>query len=170
MTNIRGHDFLSHGGKWTDSEKDYAGHNPTAMTSVLESSLLESLMNENRENGKDELNMIASYGPQAGSIFVNAFALKQYRWRNLPVELENHIQRALSVRGYGDGKGVIQDVAMNASGGWVILFDEGKRFEFGGPPGALPPRLEQALIDAKRDRDPRRHIAIEVSYYTSTQK
>lgn len=122
--------------------------------------MLESLARENKEKGVLGVNMTASLGPLPGSIFVDAYALKRYKRANLPVDLEDNIQRILDVKGYGDGE--IHDVVMNANGGWVMLLDGGKKFAFGGE---LPFDLRVLLEDTKKSKRqmPKLDMSIHVS-------
>jgi hypothetical protein len=141
--NIRGHDFLSHCGKWTSSKGKY-GFLETSSTSILELALLGPLRDENERNGYDGSEMIISFGPQASSFFADIVApgLKRYKPSNLPEGLDEEVQKNRDAKGYGN----IYEVMMNAVGGWVILFGEGESFEFGG---TLPEKLKNVLAEAK---------------------
>jgi hypothetical protein len=91
------------------------------------------------QNDPSELEpVLLSLGPNPGSFFAHIGSLKRYRWANLPKELENIIQEEVSRKKYGS----IHDVAINAAGGWVIQFDEGRRYHMGGD---LPAPLKNAL-------------------------
>ena len=65
--------------------------------------------------------MTISFGPRSGSFFINAYSLKCYQWENLPADLNRELQKLYS-RGYE--KSGIQDLAMNALGGWVVSLKE----------------------------------------------
>ncbi|PMD44602.1 hypothetical protein L207DRAFT_525915 [Hyaloscypha variabilis F] len=158
--NLRGHDFLSHTGQWTGSNGK-GGYLPTSPTSISELALLKPLRDKNEANGYDGSEMIISFGPHSSSFFadVTAESLKRYNWRNLPIGLEDEIQKNLDAKGYGN----IYQVMMNGEkidskdfkveGGWVILFGRGESFAFGGK---LPPRLEGILRQAKEDQAAKR--------------
>jgi hypothetical protein len=94
-----------------------------------------------------------SFGPAPGSFFADDCRTR-YRWNNLPISLENAIQRIVCIQGYGR----ISDVTMNAAGGWVILLKNRPEYEWGGQ---LPDRLVQALRDGKQ-----RKAVINVSYHS----
>jgi hypothetical protein len=89
-----------------------------------------------------------SFGPRPGSFFADAVALKRYRWNNLPASLDDKLQDLLSKRSIwsGSGHGKIHDVAINASEGWVLLLERGKKYDWGG---ALPEELKEALKQGK---------------------
>ena len=98
------------------------------------------------QNDPSELEpVLLSLGPNPGSFFAHIGSLKRYRWANLPKELENIIQEELSCKNYG----TIHDVAINAAGGWVIQFDEGRRYRMGGD---LPAPLNNALSIGKKKK------------------
>lgn len=162
--NIRGHDFLSYCGQWKGKSRNDVGHVETAYVPISESSLLESLRRENEKKGFLGANMIPSFGPRPGNMFVDAYSLKRYKWANLPEELDDEIQRIYSVKGYD--KGVIHELTMNATGGWVMLLDEGKRFSFGGE---LPFDLRIILQDTQKSKRemPKLDVSIYVSIVTS---
>jgi hypothetical protein len=95
--------------------------------------------------------------PISRLVFADAIKLHRYRWANLPIDLNNAIQDELNLRGYGK----ISDVAMNATGGWVMHFREedavgrwlrgrkqSAQFRWGGE---LPDELKKAL-EQGRDR------------------
>lgn len=136
----------------------------TSLTSLSEFPQLDSLMKENKENRFNSLNMIMSFGPKPGSFFADAYSLKRYKWLNLPTGLEDQIQKNICVKGYGNGE--IQEVAMNARGGWIIVFNKGKRFEFGGN---LPYELRKALQRARQTKlaHPKADISIHVRAFCS---
>jgi hypothetical protein len=150
--NIRGHDFLSHCGQWTDSS-GRGGYLEEPPTATSEPASLEPLRADNaQKNGSNGSDMIISFGPQSSSFFadVNTPNLKRYMWQNLPDGLNYELQ---NTRGYRS----IYDV-MNPDGsgkrdhGWVFLFKEKEKFRekqrlaFGG---ALPPRLKELLQEAE---------------------
>jgi len=101
-----------------------------------------------------------SFGPQPGSFFANAVALKKYRWKDLPESLEDKLQDLLSKRSIwsGSGYGKIHDVAINASEGWVLLLERGKKYEWGE---SLPEELKEALKQGK-DRKATISVATQV--------
>jgi len=100
-----------------------------------------------------------------GSFFVDSFRLKRYRWNNLPPDLEDEIQKVISTTGWVEaGKGKIWDVAINASGGWVMLLDQGKDWKMGGE---LPKNLRHALEEGKKNGVP---IAVSLSEIVVNKK
>lgn len=157
ISNIRGHDFLSHTGRWTDGNG--GGLVDATFNSLGEIHALTLLAKENRDNGYREADLKISLGPLPGSFFADAYRLNRYRWANLPGELENELQKEVGRRSYGK----IVDVAMNATGGWVIQLDEGDttigigrmfgrpkevmHFRFGG---SLPMELKEALKEGHK--------------------
>jgi len=157
--NIRGHDFLSYSGQYVSKNSDDVGHVETAYVPISESALLESLRRENEQHGYLGPNMITCLGPRPGSAFIKAYSLKRYEWENLPPDLNRELLKIYS-KGYE--KSGIQDLAMNALGGWVILLNEGKNFAFGGE---LPFTLRILLQDAqeKQREKPKLKISIYVS-------
>ncbi|KUJ15891.1 uncharacterized protein LY89DRAFT_783143 [Mollisia scopiformis] len=149
LFNIRGHDFLSHCGQWTNANGK-VGYLETSSTAISELAQLEPLRIDNEKNGYDGSEMIISFGPRASSFFadVTAPALKRYKSSNLPLGLEDEIQKNMSVQGYGNIYEVMINPATSSEkeDGWVILYAEGKKFAFGG---ALPHRLKEVLKEAK---------------------
>jgi hypothetical protein len=131
---------LSHTGQWTSKTK--GGHIAASAASIGEINALQALAEENKQNGHRETDLILSFGPASGSFFADAFRLKRYRWANLPVDLEDAVQRNVCLKGYG----YIHDIAMNSRGGWVMQTDGGAGFQWGGQ---LPSDLEQALSNEK---------------------
>jgi hypothetical protein len=89
--------------------------------------------------------LLLSLGPTPGSFFAESRSLKRYRWANLPSDLEDRIQEEVCRNGHG----TIYDVAINALGGWVIQFHEGKTYAWGG---ILPRHLEDALSIGAKDK------------------
>lgn len=145
--NFRGHDFLSYSGQFRGKRGiDDVGHVNTAFVPISESSLLESLRRKNEQKGTLGLNMVICLGPRPGSVFVDAYKLKRYKWENLPPSLNLELQDIL-MNGYE--RCGIEDVQMNALGGWVILLHGGKDFVFGGE---LPYELRILLQDTKRSK------------------
>jgi hypothetical protein len=82
----------------------------------------------------------------------------RYRWSNLPLELDDALQRIVCADGYGG----IKDVSINSAGGWVMQWKKGKKYEFGGP---LSADLER---DLKRGRETGK--VIDVSYAKFSQR
>jgi hypothetical protein len=157
--NIRGHDFLSFIGQWQGVGKDDSGPLDTNLTICNEIDELEELATEERiknkldGNCKQEANFIASFGPSSNSFFADSIHLKQYRWRNLPSDLESEIQKVVCRKGWVlEGKTKIYDLAINSNGGWVMQLNEGKEWRTGGE-GKLPETLRNALVQGKTRKD-----------------
>jgi hypothetical protein len=110
--------------------------------SIGEISALQALSQDNKENRHKETDLILSFGPAPGSFFANAYRLKRYRWANLPVGLEDAVQRNVCLNRYGK----IHDIAINSMGGWVMQTNEGAQFQWDGQ---LPKELKQALSSGK---------------------
>lgn len=172
--NIRGHDFLSYSGHWIGIRGvNDVGYVETAFVPISESSLLDSVRLENEQhkssrqkNTKNKysgLSMISCLGPRPGSLFVDAYKLKFYQWENLPEDL-NRVLLGLYRNGYE--KCGIEDVQMNALGGWVILLNRGIDFRSGGE---LPYELKILLQDVQRRKleTPRLDTSIYVSIISS---
>jgi hypothetical protein len=137
--DIRGHDFLSHMGKVISRQEENAVRDVAAASNCMrEIEALERLARGNDPNRSRRPDLIVSFGPASGSYFANARHLGKYRWRKLPVSLEEAIQDHLSEHKYGK----IHDVAMNAVGGWVMQTNGGSSFQWGGQ---LPDDLDRAL-------------------------
>jgi hypothetical protein len=105
---------------------------------LLEIEALGTFAKQAQNNASELEPVLLSLGPKPGSFFAHIGSLKRYRWANLPEELQFIIQEELARKKYG----TIHDVAINAAGGWVIQFDEGRRYRMGGH---LPAPLEKAL-------------------------
>lgn len=127
-------------GQWTSKNRD--GPVAASAVSIGEISALQALALENKENRHRETDLILSFGPASGSFFADAFRLKRYRWQNLPVGLEDAVQRNVCLNGYGK----IHDIAVNSMGGWVMQTNEGTQFQWGGE---LPTELKQALSSGR---------------------
>jgi hypothetical protein len=141
--DIRGHDFLSHMGKVISRQEENAVRDVAAASNCMrEIEALERLARGNDPNRSRRPDLIVSFGPASGSYFANARHLGKYRWRKLPVSLEEAIQDHLSEHKYGK----IHDVAMNAVGGWVMQTNGGSSFQWGGQ---LPDDLDRALENGK---------------------
>lgn len=104
---------------------------------------LRSLENNIRTETNQPL--LLTLGPTPGSFFFESNSLGFYRWGNLPCDLEDRIQQEVGRRRHG----TIYDVAINASGGWVMQFREGKKYTWGG---ALPEALKDALIAGTEEK------------------
>jgi hypothetical protein len=94
MYNICGHDFLSFVGQWKASDRD--GPFDTNQNIYNELDELQKLATEEEHKfaqSKRKADLIASFGPFSDSFFADAFRLKRYRWRNLPTDLEDEIQK-----------------------------------------------------------------------------
>jgi hypothetical protein len=150
--NIRGHDFPSYMGQWTNL-KNQAG--PLSSNQVIYGEILELSKLAKRDESKfnQRADIITSFGPHSGSFFADAFRLNRYRWSNLPAELEDEIQKHLSLYGYGNQKNwqdnKIHDVAINARGGWVIQIKRGSQFIW-SQGDQLPTELQRALEEGER--------------------
>ena len=158
MYNIRGHDFLSYVGQWKSSTGDGPlDANANLYNEIDEIQILATEEELKFAQIKRKANLIASFGPSSDSFFVDAFRQKRYRWRNLPVDLDDEIQKIVCDHGWvKEGKGKIWDVGINADGGWVVQFDKGATWRSGGE---LPRTLKTALDEAAQ----RKGISISVS-------
>lgn len=156
--NVRGHDFLSHMGQWrSQTGSGTLMSNRKIYGEIAE--LLKFADLDQKAHGGDP-NLIASFGPAAGSFFAEAWRpkLKRYAWENLPPDLNRRLQQMK----YGS----IWDIALNASGGWVLQLDEGKHWEYGGD---LPKDLKRALSEVREKNAASRkwkRISISVSQIT----
>ncbi|KAH6717516.1 hypothetical protein BKA61DRAFT_715798 [Leptodontidium sp. MPI-SDFR-AT-0119] len=149
--NIRGHDSLSHIGRWHTLTSE--GNVRACSNSYAEIEHLEGLARKNA--AKVKRNCVASmnvtFGPKSGSFFADVCELKEYRWANLPWTLEERLQSLMSsTRFFGCFRrgmyGKIYDVAINASEGWIMLLKQGEKYEWGGE---LPADLRRALEHGK---------------------
>jgi hypothetical protein len=139
--NVRGHDFLSHMGQWkSQSETGTLVSNRKIYEEIAE---LRKLADLDKDEHGGDANLIVSFGPTAGSFFADAWRpkLKCYRWENLPADLNRKLQ---ALRKYGN----IWDVALNASNGWVLQLDKGRRWAYGGE---LHAELEWVLSETRDD-------------------
>jgi len=157
ISNIRGHDFLSHTGRWK-SEDDIRILKRSEHI-INEYDALRLLGKELEEKGHNKADLKLSLGPQPGSFFVDAPKLNLCRFENLPRDLNNAILNELNQRKYGK----ISDVAINATEGWVMHFRVRKwlsrrehQFCWGGEEG-LPNKLKEAL---QQGRDRRAKICV----------
>jgi hypothetical protein len=101
---------------------------------------VEASESDRSKSGKQAV--LLSFGPAPASFFADDCRTR-YRWNNLPISLENAIQRIVCIHGYGR----ISDVTMNAAGGWAIQLKNGAEYEWGGQ---LPDKLVQALRDGRQ--------------------
>lgn len=151
-SDVRGHDFLSHTGRWTDGNNQGSVDATTASLTEIEG--LKSLARENRRRGYDGADMKVSLGPDQGSYFADTYRLGRYHYDKLPSGLNFEVQKEIGRVKYGK----ITDVAMNGAGGWVMQFDVGdlkmalskflgkkKGFEHYRFGGELPKALKEAL-------------------------
>jgi hypothetical protein len=147
--NIRGHDFLSFIGQWKGPTGDGPlDTNANLYNEINEIHILATAEELQFAHSKRKANLIASFGPSSDSFFVDAFRQKRYRWSNLPINLEDEIQKIVCDNGWvKDGKGKIWDVAINAERGWVMQFDEGATWK---SDGQLPKALERALKEGSK--------------------
>lgn len=157
--NIRGHDSLSHTGRWHTSSSE--GNVKACSNSYAEISQLSSLalQNAGRAGRNCTPSINVTFGPRPGSYFADVCELKEYRWANLPVSLEEKLQSLMtrSASMFSRGTyGKIFDVAINASEGWVLLSRKGQKYEWGGE---LPADLIRALYSGVE-----RKAAISVSH------
>lgn len=148
--NIRGHDFLSHTGRWKSEEEIKFMKRSEHIINEIDA--LRLLGEELEKKGHNKADLKLSLGPQPGSFFADAPKLCLYRFENLPRDLNNAIQ--LNQRKYGQ----ISDVAMNANGGWVMHFrvrtwfnGRDHQFCWGGEEG-LPNKLKEALQSGRNRR------------------
>ncbi|KAH7413515.1 hypothetical protein BKA64DRAFT_661166 [Cadophora sp. MPI-SDFR-AT-0126] len=143
--NIHGHDSLSHVGRWHTLMSE--GNVKACANSYAEIPQLSTLALQNASKAKRNCSpsMNVTFGPRPGSFFADMCELKEYRWSSLPWSLEEKLQ-SLMTRGarlFRRGTyGKIFDVAINASGGWVLLSKKGGKYEWGGD---LPVELTRAL-------------------------
>lgn len=140
--NVRGHDCFAFLGEWT--KETTKGHTQASALMLAEIDALAALAKDNLAHDPPyrEADLLLSLGPAPGSFFADAFRLRRYRWSNLPVDLEDNIQKEVCSHGYGR----IYDVAINSVGGWVLQFDKGKTYKWGG---MLPNELENALQEGR---------------------
>lgn len=143
--NIRGHDSLSHIGRWHTLNSE--GNVKACSTSYAEIPHLASLALQNARRARRNCvpSMNITFGPRPGSFFADACEMREYRWANLPWSLEEKLQSLMtgSARFFRRGTyGRIFDVVINASEGWVLLSKKGTKYEWGGD---LPPDLTRAL-------------------------
>ncbi|KAH7087346.1 hypothetical protein FB567DRAFT_628322 [Paraphoma chrysanthemicola] len=131
-SKIRGNDCFAFLGQQRNGTKKTCTDNCEKM--LVEIEALRAFAKQAQNDSSELEPLLLSLGPNPGSFFAHIGSLKRYRYTNLPTELENIIQ--------GKKYGTIHDVAMNAAGGWVIQFDEGRRYRMGGD---LPPPLMNAL-------------------------
>jgi hypothetical protein len=140
---VRGHDFLAHAGQWKSQASE---------TGQLEATqpLLDELLQlrrfvddkEPKASSRFPLQGIRlTFGPAPGAFFLGYEKL--YRWARLPDGLEARVQDAVQQQDK------IYDVALNATGGWVLLLREGKKYVWGGD---LPDRLQEALEQGQREK------------------
>lgn len=118
----------------------------TRTTRMMKSS--SSWISKKTNNNDDDNNdkpLLLSLGPAPGSFFADLSSLKRYRWANLPPDLEDVIQEEVCRSGYG----TIFDVAINAAGGWVVQFREGKTYKYNG---AIPEKLREALSIGQKQK------------------
>jgi hypothetical protein len=118
ISDIRGHDFLSHTGRW--ASEDARGISKKSENIINEIGALRALGQELEERKNNKADLKLSLGPQPGSFFADVKKLRLYRWEKVPRDLNNAIQDELAKRGYGK----ISNVVMNATGGWVMYFHE----------------------------------------------
>lgn len=142
--NVRGHDCFAFLGQW---KRETKGHTPASPHMLAEISALKTLAKDNKANGYHEDELILGLGPGPGSFFADAYELERYRWSNLPIDLEDEIQKEICRKGYGK----IYNIAINSDGGWVIQRDKGRDYDWGG---ALPRELEYALSEGKKKKTP----------------
>ncbi|KAH7370939.1 hypothetical protein BKA65DRAFT_532463 [Rhexocercosporidium sp. MPI-PUGE-AT-0058] len=142
--NIRGHDSLSHIGRWHTITSE--GNVKACSNSYAEIEQLEGLARKNAAKARRNYvpNMNLTFGPRSGSYFADVCELKEYRWANLPYSLEETLQSLMSrKRLFRRGTyGKIYDVAINARGGWVLLLKQGEKYEWDGE---LPADLRRTL-------------------------
>ena len=131
-------------GQWKSNSTE--GPLPASNVSIKEINELRALLiTGNDQRAHKEADLILSFGPTSGSFFANLIHLKRYRWANLPAKLEDEIQNNVSKNGYGK----IREIAMNSVGGWIIQYQNGRDFQWGG---RLPPALDEALFTGKRSK------------------
>ncbi|KAF2732049.1 hypothetical protein EJ04DRAFT_554339 [Polyplosphaeria fusca] len=142
--NVRGHDCFAFLGEWT--KETTRGQTSSEAELLAEMAGLQKLANDNMTNQPPyrKEDMLISLGAAPGSFFADAYRLRRYKWCNLPLDLEDEIQKEVCRRGYG----TIYDVAVNASSGWIMQFDRGRSYRWGGD---LPLELKAAL-DGGRTR------------------
>ncbi|KAK0122515.1 hypothetical protein ONS95_010743 [Cadophora gregata] len=143
--NIRGHDSLSHIGRWHTLTSE--GNVKACSNSYAEIPQLASLALQNAGRAKRNCtpSMNVTFGPQPGSFFADLCEVKEYRWSHLPPSLESKLQSLMTANATFLRRGIygkIFDVAINASEGWVLLMKKGEKYERGGE---LPPELIRAL-------------------------
>lgn len=151
ISGIEGHDFLSHIGRWASD--DALGISKKSENIINEIGALQALGRTLEERRYDKADFKLSLGPQPGSFFADVKKLQRYRWDRVPRDLNNALQDELAKEGYGK----ISNVAMNATGGWVMHFREepvmgrlfkgrkrASQFCWGGE-AALPKTLVAAL-------------------------
>ncbi|KAL2066742.1 hypothetical protein VTL71DRAFT_2814 [Oculimacula yallundae] len=155
--NIRGHDPLSHIGRWHTLNNE--GNVKACSTSHAEIEQLQSIALENAAKARNSRTAImnVTFGPKSGSFFADVCESREYMWDRLPRSLEIRLQRLLTrTKLISRGTyGKIYDIAMNASEGWVLLLKQGKEYESGGK---LPPDLERALQRGRERKAAISHI------------
>jgi hypothetical protein len=141
-------------GQWTNL-KNQAG--PLSSNQVIYGEIgeLSKLAQQDAVKFNQRADLIASFGPRSGSFFVDAFRLNRYRWSNLPPDLEDEIQKHVSLYGYGNQKtwqdNKIHDVAINALGGWVMQLKRGSQYIW-SEGDQLPMELQRALAEGNRKK------------------
>lgn len=140
-------------GQWTNL-KNQAG--PLSSNCVIygEIAELSRLAQQDAVKLNHSADLIASFGPRPGSFFADAFRLNRYRWSKLPADLEDEIQKHVSLSGYGNQKtwqdNKIHDVAINCTGGWIMQLKRGTRFLWSQGERGLPAELQSALAEGER--------------------
>lgn len=136
-------------GQWTNLENRTGplSSKPAIYGEIEE---LNKLAQQDESKSNQRANITANFGPRSGSFFADSSRLNRYRWSNLPAELEDEIQKHVSLNGYGKSK--IHDVAINALGGWVVQFKRGSQFKWSQGdqwPPLLPVELQRALKEGE---------------------
>ena len=140
-SNIRGNDVFAFIGHVNRGKTNVYIERSENM--IVEIEALRALVESTRSRTNEPL--LLSLGPAPGSFFAEMSSLKRYRWTNLPSDLEDEIQQELCRSGYG----TIYDVTINSAGGWVLQFNEGKTYKWGGK---LPRELKNALETRKEQK------------------
>jgi hypothetical protein len=118
ISDIRGHDFLSYAGRW--ASENTRGISKKSENIINEIGALQALGRDLEAKDYHKADFKLTLGPSPGSFFADVKKFREYRYEELPKDLHNAILGELNKRGYGR----ISNVAINATGGWVMHFHE----------------------------------------------